>query len=94
MGNGENNLGSSLDLNTLPDGRAIYEAGGVFRGTRGAGKTCHVKSGMPIRYPSGTVMQAAREMNLTLGWEIMFGNTHMGYISIYIDGLRSWSRLS
>ena len=49
---------------------------------------------IPIRYPSGTVMQAAREMNLTLGWEIRFGNTHMGYISIYIDGLRSWSRLS
>lgn len=83
-----------MDLNTLADGRAIYEAGDVFRGTRGAGKTCHVKSEMPIRYPSRTVMQAAIKMNLTLGWEIRFGKTHMGYISVYIDGLRSWSRLS
>ena len=39
MGNGENNLGSSLNLNTLADGHAIYEAGGVCRGTQGAGKT-------------------------------------------------------
>ena len=86
MGNGENNLGSSLDLNTLVDGCAIYEAGDVFRGTRGAGKTCHVKSEMPIRYPSGTVMQVARKMNLEfrVDVDISFRNRPMGNIMIPI----------